>query len=157
MDRPYDILLKALLNEFGLSLKTVVLFGSRARGDASPHSDHDIFLVIDGLPDPPMERTRVVRESLRHCLPDLPGPINLHAKTRKEFESDLTPLFLDVCIDGICLFGEEYFGPFRGKAMLALASSEMKRKRVGSSLFWMFPGGGARNWELTWEGYRELP
>jgi hypothetical protein len=31
----------------------------------------------------------------------------------------------------------------------------MKRTRVGGSLFWMLPGGGPRNWELTWEGYRE--
>jgi hypothetical protein len=53
MATQYDVLLDALLTAYGPRLKTVVLFGSRARGDASPNSDHDIFAVIDGLPAGP--------------------------------------------------------------------------------------------------------
>ncbi|MGE5248904.1 MAG: nucleotidyltransferase domain-containing protein [Bacteroidota bacterium] len=157
MDGGYDVLLRALRAAYGHHLKTVVLFGSRARGEASAHSDHDIFAVIEGLPADPMARARETRMTLIDCLADLPGPIGLHAKTPAEFEADLTPLYLDVCADGICLFGSDYFEPFRRKCLTALASSGMKRERVGRTLFWMLPGNGPKNWELTWEGYRELP
>ncbi len=155
MGREYEPLVEALSNRFGSNLKAVVLFGSRARGDASPYSDHDIFIVADSLPVEPLSRTRQVRACLQHLLAELPGAMNLHAKTPAEFEVDLTPLYLDVCVDGICLFGAEYFEPLRKRGLAALSASGMKRKRVGGSLFWMLPGNGPRNWELTWEGYRE--
>ena len=157
MDTPYSILLQALSTRFGSRLKTVVLFGSRARGEASPDSDHDIFIVAEGLPADPLGRARQLRGALIDCLANLPGAINLHGKTPLEFEADLTPLYLDICVDGICMHGEEYFEPLRQRALAALASSGMERMRVGGNLFWMFPGGGARDWELTWDGYRERP
>jgi predicted nucleotidyltransferase len=155
MNNEYIVLLQALTEAFGSSLKTVVLFGSRARGEAGPDSDHDIFLVAEDLPADPLSRTKRVRGTLLTCLADLPGSMNLHAKTPTEFESDLTPLYLDICVDGICLVGEGYFEPLRSQCLTALNSSRMKRQRVGGSLFWMLPDGGARNWELTWGGYRE--
>ena len=155
MTTEYTILLQALTSAFGSRLKTIVLFGSRARGEAGPGSDHDIFVVAEDLPVDPLARTRRVRGALLPWLADLPGAMNLHAKTPSEFEADLTPLVLDICVDGICLYGEEYFEPLRGRCLAALSSSGMKRTRVGGSLFWMLPGGGPRNWELTWEAYRE--
>ena len=157
MDSRYDVLLHALLSAYGARLKTVVLFGSRARGEASPHSDHDIFAVIEGLPSDALARAREVRMTLLDCLADLPGAMGLHARTPAEFEADLTPLYLDVCADGICLLGDDYFEPFRRRGLAALAASGMKRERVGGTLFWMLPGNGPKNWELTWDGYRELP
>jgi hypothetical protein len=151
----YDLLLPALIRCFGPLLKTVVLFGSRARGDATPDSDYDIFVVAEGLPENPVSRSRQLRGALIPCLADLPGTVNLHGKTPREFEADLTPLFLEVCVDGICLYGKDYFEPLRKKALAALAASGMRRRRAGRQLFWMFPDARARNWELTWEGYRE--
>jgi uncharacterized protein len=155
MSEEYRTLLEALSSRFGSRLKTVVLFGSRARGEASPGSDHDFFVVVEGLPADPLGRTRLVRGTLTPCLARLPGAINLHAKTPSEFEADLTPLYLDVCVDGICLLGEDYFQPLRERALAALAASGMKRKRIGRTLFWMLQGVGPHNWELTWDGYRE--
>jgi predicted nucleotidyltransferase len=155
MTSDYTHLLQSLSATFGSRLKTLVLFGSRARGEAAPDSDHDIFIVAEDLPPDPLGRTRHVRGALIHCLADLPGAMNLHAKTPLEFEADLTPLYLDICVDGICLYGEGYFEPLRGKGLAALGASGMKRRRVGGSLFWMLPDGGPRNWELTWDGYRE--
>jgi hypothetical protein len=132
-----------------------VLFGSRARGEASTDSDHDIFVVAEDLPSDPLGRAKQVRGILIICLADLPGAMNLRAKTPLEFEADLTPLVLDICVDGICLYGEGYFEPLRSKGLAALRSSGMKRTRMHGSLFWMLPGGGPRNWEMTWDGYRE--
>ncbi len=145
------------MSRFGPRLKTVVLFGSRARNEAAPESDHDIFIVVEDLPADPLSRVRETRGALEPYLADLPGTINLRAKTPAEFQADLTPLFLDVVVNGICLLGEAYFEPLRQKGLAALASSGMERKRIGRSLFWMLSGNGPRNWELTWDGYREHP
>jgi predicted nucleotidyltransferase len=155
MEPDYGILLHALTSRFGPRLKTVVLFGSRARNEAGLESDHDIFIVVEDLPEDPLGRARETRGALLPYLADLPGAINLHAKTPAEFEDDLTPLFLDVVVDGICLSGEDYFEPLRQKGLAALTSSGMERRRIGGSLFWMLSGNGPRNWELTWDGYRE--
>ena len=36
-----------LLNEFGDEIKEVVLFGSRAKGDATKDSDYDILIILN--------------------------------------------------------------------------------------------------------------
>lgn len=41
---------EALKEQWGESLVSVVLFGSTARGEATPHSDVDLLVVADGLP-----------------------------------------------------------------------------------------------------------
>jgi len=52
--------LKSLLQE-KVKLHQVILFGSRARGDAEPDSDMDILVVLD---EP---RTREVRDTVSDC------------------------------------------------------------------------------------------
>lgn len=44
---------------YGPRLKQVVLFGSRARGDADPDSDMDLVVVLDGATDPYAEIRRM--------------------------------------------------------------------------------------------------
>lgn len=151
----YEKIVDALSGFFGNRLRTVVLFGSRARGDARPESDHDLFIVVEGLPTAPLDRARETRAALMPALLDFPGAVNVHARTAAEFEADLTPLYLEVIVDGICLYGEDYFEPMRRRGLAALASSGMRRTRSGRTYFWMFPDDRLRNWELTWDGYRE--
>ncbi len=50
---------------FSQRLKTVLLFGSRAWQEAGGDSDHDLFLVIDGLPSQPIKRLKEVRIAIR--------------------------------------------------------------------------------------------
>ena len=155
MDR-YDIykpLINQLKKAFGNLLKTVVLFGSRARGKAKQDRDHDIFLVIENLPIDPLRRQKEVRTAIW----DIPIRINTIAKTPEEVDSNLTPLLLEICVDGICLYGEDYFEPYRKKAMKALKHAGLKRKRVGREWYWQFERIPEREWELTWEGFREIP
>ena len=80
----YRLVLQALEDAFAERLKMVVLFGSQARGEARPHSDHDLCVVIEGLPTEPVARQRAVRGILLPILDRLPGPITFLAKTPEE-------------------------------------------------------------------------
>jgi predicted nucleotidyltransferase len=118
MKTEYSKTINLLLSKFGEDLKPVVLFGSRARGDFSKDSDHDLLLISDNLPRGPIDRFRVVRTVLMES--------DLRIKTvqvaASEFTKDLSPLALDVCQDGICLHGNAFFEPLRMQAMAAVRS-----------------------------------
>ena len=53
-----------LRRQLGVRLRAVVLFGSRARGDARPDSDIDVLVVADGLPRDPIARLTELRRPL---------------------------------------------------------------------------------------------
>ncbi len=42
---------ETLKAKFGDNIRKVVLYGSRARGDARPDSDYDILVVVEKCPD----------------------------------------------------------------------------------------------------------
>ncbi|RMI09797.1 MAG: hypothetical protein D6681_06730 [Calditrichaeota bacterium] len=149
----YRPLVENLRKAFGDRLKAVVLFGSQARSEEILERDHDILVVIEGLPRNPLYRLKEVRQTIL----DIPLQINFIAKTPEEVAANLTPLMLEVCLDGLCLYGEAYFRPFRERALKALKQSGLKRVQVGQEWYWRFEKAPARDWELTWDGYRELP
>lgn len=151
-DTTYIPLVRALRQAFGDKLRAAVLFGSRARGEATDDSDHDVFLVIEDLPQEPVKRLKTVR------MPLLSVDLNVStvAKTPAELEADPTPLILDICTDGVCLHGADYFEPLRARALRAIKQSGLIRERIGDGFFWHFPDYRHRNWELTWDGYREV-
>lgn len=151
----YRPMVQALETAFAGRLKTVVLFGSQVRRQTRPQSDHDLFVVIEGLPREPLARSRLVRTALLPVLDNLPGPLGFVLKTPDEVEANLTPLLLDVCAEGVCLYGAAYFEPYRRKALEALRRSRLLRRRVGGTLMWIFPEAPLSGWELNWEGYRE--
>ena len=151
----YDLLIATLRKQFGRRLKTAVLFGSRARGDGRKDSDHDIFVVIEGLSKNPLKRQREIRGAIFDVLAELPDGINLASKTPEELDANLTPMILDVMVDGICLHGKAFLEPYRRKALAALEASGFKRLKVGTSLYFMAPQGVGRHWELNWDGYHE--
>ncbi|MEW6716796.1 MAG: nucleotidyltransferase domain-containing protein [Chloroflexota bacterium] len=151
----YHEVIQALERAFGEQLKTIVLFGSQVHGEQRSDSDHDLFVVIENLPRDPLARQRTVRMTLLPILDRLPGLITFIAKTPCEFEANLTPLLLDVCADGICLFGDLYFEPYRQRALNAIQQAGLQRKKTGGKRMWLFPQIPNRDWELTWEGFRE--
>ena len=55
----------ALTEIYGDRLMRVVLFGSRARGDAKPDSDYDVAVFLEPLGDPWEERSRLAKLRFR--------------------------------------------------------------------------------------------
>ncbi len=59
-DDPVLTFLRRRLNAvYGARLESVLLFGSRARGDARPDSDYDIAVFLRDLDDPRLEADRL--------------------------------------------------------------------------------------------------
>jgi uncharacterized protein len=152
MTETYQTLISRLKEVFGERLKAIVLFGSRARGAVREDRDHDIFLVVEGLSDKYLKRQREVQSAIR----DVAMRINTISKTPEEVASNLTPLMLEVCVDGITLFGDDYFEPIRTRALKVLKDSGLKRKKVGREWHWEFEKMPRGEWDFTWEGFREL-
>lgn len=153
----YRNIIEALRKAFGDRFVAAVLFGSQARGSARPGSDHDLFVVIREAPKDRLKRQWLVRETLLPILDRLPGPVAFVIKTPEEVDANLTPLLLDICVEGICLYGDEFFEPYRKKALGALRQSGLRRAQIGDTLMWVFPSFRDGDWELTWDGFRELP
>lgn len=59
----------ALTELYGDRIERVVLYGSRARGDARPDSDYDVALFLKGPTDTWEERDRIfaIEESIREA------------------------------------------------------------------------------------------
>jgi hypothetical protein len=152
---PYSPLVETLAALLGPGLKAVVLFGSQARGDATPESDHDILVVADTLPASPLDRQRLLRTSLRPIADRLPGPVAFLARTPDEVLANLSPLLVDVCADGRCLFGPGYFEPLRARALAAVNQSGLQRRRVAGAIMWVFPKPRLADWRLDWDGFHD--
>ncbi|MFZ3170223.1 MAG: nucleotidyltransferase domain-containing protein [Candidatus Methanoperedens sp.] len=56
---------------FGNNLKAIVLFGSRASGEAKKYSDYDFLVVAENLPSDWRKRDNVVLELDRHGISDI--------------------------------------------------------------------------------------
>ncbi len=152
----YRALVDALAEHFGDRLRMIVLFGSRSRDEARADSDHDIFLVIEGLQEDPLQRQREIMKALLPHLTKVPERVSLLAKTPAELEEDITPLLMDVFTDGRPLYGEAYFSNMQKRMNQALAQAGLERRLVAGTWMWVFPAPRKGDWELTWEGYREV-
>ncbi len=82
----------------------VVLFGSRARGDATPESDWDLLIVLDGEVGP--ARADAVRHRLYDLALDTDTVLSAIIYSRERWESPryrATPLHAQVEADGVPL------------------------------------------------------
>jgi predicted nucleotidyltransferase len=91
---------RGLQSLYGDRLARLILFGSRARGDAEPESDYDVLVVLRGVVDP-NEESRRTSEFL--------GDISLRNDTVvtciftsvPEFEKRQSPLLINVRREGV--------------------------------------------------------
>jgi predicted nucleotidyltransferase len=127
----------ALRRGLGDRLVAMVLFGSRARGEAREDSDWDLLVLAHDLPA--AER----------------GRLSLLAKTPQEFEASLPAVYLDIALDGILLYNPELHIADKLVALRQLIGKKrLHRERAGRDLVWRwqeFPGFG---WAVEWKGAR---
>jgi predicted nucleotidyltransferase len=140
---------QALQEGLGKELMAVVLFGSRARGDAKEESDWDLLVIAKDLPKRQMERYRKTKEILPQKWR---GRISILAKTPDEFEAALPSLYLEIALDGLILYDpQEYAAVQIQKLRRLIQAKELRRERRGRDFIWQwgtFPGFG---WSLSWK------
>lgn len=135
---------------WGDRLRGIALFGSRARGDARPDSDVDLFVIVEGLPP-----ARDLGPALHDVLGSLPFQpyVSLVLRTPDEFEHDVRPMHLDLGLDGRVVYERDGYLSARLERLRALIR-EAKLRRL-PDLFWEWEQPPARrDWAITWEGVR---
>jgi predicted nucleotidyltransferase len=139
----------ALREGLGKRLVAVVLFGSRARGDANPESDWDLLILAEGLPEDPLERHFFVSRLLPSKLP---AAISAVAKSPREFEASLTSLYLDIALDGQILFDPlAYAADHLATLRRLLAEAGLYRERTEAGDLWRWQRTPTGAWSLEWK------
>jgi predicted nucleotidyltransferase len=91
----------ALDDVYGARLERVVLYGSRARGDARPDSDYDVAVFLRDIPDRGQEMNRLA-DLAADILYDVGGVIHAFP-FRAGAYNEPTPLMHEVRQDGLDL------------------------------------------------------
>jgi len=153
LEAPFVVLgpvLESLREGLSDSLIAVTLFGSQARGDADLESDWDLLIIAKNLPESPWQRQK-------HLVALLPAkgypPINLLAYTPAEWFGRVTPLALDVALDGIVLY-EKNDAMFSARLRVLreqLSDLGLERKTLGKGEWiWLWRDQPRLQWRLEW-------
>ena len=129
---------------WGGRLDAVVLFGSRARGDADEYSDWDLLVIAHGLPDNPLERQREWARAIPSAWRIRARPV-LH--TPKEWYGPPTTLALEIALDGIVLLDargrmQQYIARLRR----GLERTGWRRVGQGKGSYWVKAGPSGEGW-----------
>jgi uncharacterized protein len=125
-----EIYLSRLKNRKEFDVKSVILFGSVARGQAKEHSDIDIIVVASGLPE--LKR--------RDRLPPFPKPARIQDiwMTPEELEDMViakTLFVVDALLEGRVLQDDGTVAGARDRLIASLKRLKAKRLKSG----WMIP------------------
>jgi len=91
-----------LADVYGDRLKHVILYGSQARGDATPDSDIDVLVVLDGPVEPMQEIDRTLGLVGRLCRKYTVLIACAFAST-SEYGDSGAPLFVNARREGVAL------------------------------------------------------
>ncbi|QDA32157.1 nucleotidyltransferase domain-containing protein [Thermococcus indicus] len=111
---------------------TVILFGSRARGDFNRASDYDLIVVSKRLKGNPLRRTRPLYELNDEFL-----DLDILAYTPSEFlraMESLSPSVLDAMKEGILLHDNGFYKTAKRHF------EELKRKGLRKERYWRVEG-----------------
>ncbi len=142
--------LEALRNGLGDALLAVVLFGSRARGEAGPESDWDLLVIAENLPDSPWQRQKQILSLLPQAWRH---QVNVLAYTSSEWFARVTPLALEIALDGIVLYDNTHaLLPARLAALRKrLSDLGLERQAIGEGEWvWLWRDEPQRHWRLEW-------
>jgi len=90
-------IIKHAKSQFGDAFLGLLLYGSRARGDAYESSDTDLLLVVDGS-------VRIARELYRSWDNILPDGVSLNIATLPATPQDAGSLWFECALDAKILF-----------------------------------------------------
>ncbi|MCX6251540.1 MAG: nucleotidyltransferase domain-containing protein [Bacteroidetes bacterium] len=84
-------------------LADIILYGSRARGDARPDSDWDILILVNTTAD--IETEKVFRHKLFDVELDLGEAVSTYVYNKQEWNSKywMTPLYKNISKEGIVI------------------------------------------------------
>lgn len=138
---------EGLREALGDRLVAVVLFGSRARGDARPESDWDLLVIAEGLPEGVLDRQRFVQRA----VPLTRGGVSVIAKTPAEFDSHVPSLYLDIALDGRVLYDPLGYASNRmGTLKAMIQGAGLYRERTPDGDIWRWKKPPAGRWTLDW-------
>lgn len=153
-ETPLQDVLVALRAHLGDSLRSVVLFGSRARGDARPESDWDLFVIAGGLPSSPLERSRMLR---RVVPPRWCGRAAIIATTPQEFEAQFPAYYLDIAADGRILYDADGYVEDRlNRIHQRVREAGLHRRRLAHGFVWTWETPPRGSWRIDWDGVHGL-
>ena len=146
----FDEIVAHFCGLLGDRLVGIVLYGSRARGDAREDSDVDLFLLAEDLPEDLWERARLLHfHSAQPRQPD----VAIRALTPAEYARHLSSLDLDIAIDGRVLWDRD------GHTASRLALIRQRLDEAGhyrtADLRWRWrESPSTDDWEIDWHGVR---
>lgn len=139
-------LVEHLQQTLGDRLDAVVLFGSRARGEARAESDWDLLIVVRDLPRSPLKRWQwwlsVVPMEKREGVAPL-------LRTPEEWYGRATPLTAEVAQDGRVLYDATgQMSRYLERVRRALDALGLHRRMVNDMPIWVWRQGvSPGNWE----------
>lgn len=111
-------------------IHSVVLFGSRARGDNAPYSDVDVLVVAETLPDSEFTRRRLTVEAAKPIFIEKRISISAVLMTRDEVLDGLesfNPLILEMGKDGIIINDDSgFFSEVKQKVSRMLSEHKVR-------------------------------
>ena len=119
------------------------------KGEAHVQSDWDLLLIAENLPEKPLARHFFLKRALP---PACRGAVSLVAKTPAEFEARVSPLYLDIALDGMILYDPKGYALARlEKLKNLIATSGLHRLRSKDGDVWKFDKPHFEPWSLSWE------
>jgi uncharacterized protein len=143
-----SLVVEALCQGLGDRLLAVVLFGSRARGDANQTSDWDMLVIAQNLPEKPFAR----RLYLKQLLPlSCRGAVSILARTPTEFKAHLPSLYLDIALDGRVLHDPTGYVTREMVALkLLMKQVGLYREKTSAGEIWRWQTEPTPDWHLAW-------
>ena len=148
LPEPYRSLISRLLGELlrllNGRLKSLVVYGSVARGDCRRDSDVDLLIIIDGLPRSRLERLRLfskAEEGLEDMLLKLlregyAVTLSPIIKTPEE-ALRVSPIYLDMVEDAVIVYDRDgFFENVLRRLSERLKQLGAERVRIGRKWYW---------------------